>query len=271
MREYLNTKLLRKCIVVSDIPGFLANRIGFQFINESLIYSELYQDLGGISFMDNVLGKYTGRNMTPNQTAEFVGLDIHKAIVDNIYNNQINDPYIETFKLPNFVNNCITNGNLGRKTGKGLYERISREEIKQYNLANNIYESIFNNNDNYIDTVISLIEDGLYDKAYEVIKNNNSLASNLSIKMLLAYSCYSLYLSNLHAESIHDADIVMAHGFNWIPPLAVVDLFGGKNNFIEMCEYYLESDKYEFLYEIEDFTDNIKSKFNYKTFIKAKR
>ena len=72
---------------MKDSPAFLGNRIGFQFINEALQYAEKYKFNGGIDYIDAILGPFTGRAMSPLVTANFVGLDVHKAIVDNLYEN----------------------------------------------------------------------------------------------------------------------------------------------------------------------------------------
>ena len=121
LKGYLESNLYRKVIRVKDTPGFLANRIGFQFINKAMQYAEKYKDEGGIDYIDNILGCFTGRNMPPLYTANFVGLDVHKAIVDNIYLNT-KDFANHTFKLPDFVNELINDGRLGEKSKEGLYK-----------------------------------------------------------------------------------------------------------------------------------------------------
>ena len=72
VKEYLESVLLRKVIITKDEAAFLANRIGFQFINQAMQYAEKYKDRGGIDYIDTILGCYTGRSMRPLQTADFV-------------------------------------------------------------------------------------------------------------------------------------------------------------------------------------------------------
>ena len=102
LKEYLSNKLIRTVVEVKDSPAFLGNRIGFQFINEALRYAERFKDNGGIDYIDAILGSFTGRSMAPLTTSNFVGLDVHKAIVDNIYEDT-HDHAHETFVLPEFV------------------------------------------------------------------------------------------------------------------------------------------------------------------------
>ena len=106
VRDYLTNKLLRNTIIVKNEPAFLANRIGFMFMNEALQYAVEYSDHGGIDYIDAILGRYTGRNMKPLETVDFVGLDVHKAIVDNVYNNSVSNDN-NYFILPGFINKLI--------------------------------------------------------------------------------------------------------------------------------------------------------------------
>jgi 3-hydroxyacyl-CoA dehydrogenase len=123
LKAYLMNKLYRTVAESKDLPALLGNRIGFYFMNEALQYAERYQVNGGIDYIDTLLGPFTGRTMPPITTADFVGLDVHKAIVDNIYENT-NDYVHERFVLPGYVQKLIDQKKLGRKTGEGLYKLI---------------------------------------------------------------------------------------------------------------------------------------------------
>jgi 3-hydroxyacyl-CoA dehydrogenase len=121
VKSYLKDVLYRDVVEVKDTPAFLGNRIGFQFINEALQYAERYRDSGGIDYIDSILGQFTGRSMAPLTTTDFVGLDVHKAIVDNIYHNTLDYAH-DSFVMPGFVKELIEEGRLGRKTRCGLYQ-----------------------------------------------------------------------------------------------------------------------------------------------------
>lgn len=41
--------------------------------------------MGGVDYIDAIIGPFTGCSMAPITTADFVGLDVHKTIVDNLY------------------------------------------------------------------------------------------------------------------------------------------------------------------------------------------
>lgn len=113
--DYLKRKLFRTVVICKDSPAFVANRIGFQFLNMALQYAEKYKDRGGINYIESILGTFTGRNMTPCETVDFVGLDVHKAIVNNL-NENTSDDLNNTFLLPQYIENLIQKGKLGKKT-----------------------------------------------------------------------------------------------------------------------------------------------------------
>lgn len=224
LKAYLKDKLFRTVVEVKDSPAFLGNRIGFQFINEALQYAEKYKDNGGIDYIDALLGSFTGRSMAPLVTSDFVGLDVHKAIVDNVYENT-NDYARETFILPEFVQKLVAEKKLGRKTGMGLYQLVRYENGFKRNTVLDINTGLYRDVIPYVfpfaDKMKKYIKEGDYDKAFERLVNNHSLEAEICLSFLLKYIVYSLYATEEVGYTIEAADDVMATGFNWCPPLAM--------------------------------------------------
>lgn len=224
LKEYLKTKLIRTVVEVKDSPAFLGNRIGFQFINEALIYAEKYKDNGGIDYIDALLGSFTGRTMPPLTTSDFVGLDVHKAIVDNIYQNT-NDYAHDTFILPEFVQKLIADGKLGRKSRCGLYQRIKYENglVRDtvYDINTGLYRDIIPYVFPFADKMKRRIAEGDYVKAFDRLVNNHSQEAEICLSFLLKYIVYSLYATEKVGYTVEAADDVMATGFNWCPPMAM--------------------------------------------------
>jgi len=273
VKEYLKSNLLRKVVEVKDEPAFMGNRIGFQFINEALQYAELYKDNGGIDYIDAILGPFTGRNMPPLMTSDFVGLDVHQAIVDNIYNNTMDYAH-ETFKMPDFALKLISEQKLGKKSGCGLYQTIINSDgtrtYKVYDISSNSYRSKENYIFPFAKQMINEFKIGNYKSAFKKLIENNSIEANICIQFMLKYVIYSISTAKSIGENIYSADDVMANGFNWVPPLAVVDAFGGVQNFIMIANKKLPK---EFLSQIDITTlmqDVPQSKYDYRPFFKAK-
>lgn len=224
LKSYLKDKLFRTVVEVKDSPAFLGNRIGFQFINEALQYAEKYKDNGGIDYIDALLGSFTGRSMAPLVTSDFVGLDVHKAIVDNVYENT-NDYAHDTFVLPDFVKNLVDEKKLGRKSGMGLYQLIRYDNGLKRNTVFDINTGLYRDAIPYVfpfaDKMKKYIKEGDYRKAFERLVNNHSQEAEICLSFLLKYIVYSLYATEEVGYTIEAADDVMATGFNWCPPLAM--------------------------------------------------
>lgn len=224
LKDYLEKRLIRTVVEVKDSPAFLGNRIGFQFINEALQYAEQFRDNGGIDYIDAILGSFTGRAMAPLTTSDFVGLDVHKEIVDNIYENT--DDYAhETFILPEFVQKLIAEKKLGRKSGGGLYRQVrydnglKRQTVLDINTG--LYRDTIPYTFPFANEMKKSIAEGNYQKAFKHLINNHSLEAEICRHFLLNYIVYSLYAAEKVGYEIKAADDVMAAGFNWCPPLAM--------------------------------------------------
>ena len=262
IKEYLENVLLRKVVIVKNEPAFLANRIGFMFMNEALQYAEKYKEYGGIDYIDSILGCYTGRNMRPLETVNFVGLDVHKSIVDNVFaNSKENDK--DSFVLPIFIDDLISEGKLGIKTGEGLYK--IEDDIKMvYDINTGKYREAIKYDFYYLENVINQLKVGNYEEGFDLIKDDPSLESDICITFLLKYIIYSIKITKSICDDISYCDSAMADGFNWLPPLATIDVLGGKKEVIRLCKKYLDFDCTVLIENVP------KSKFDYRRFIKAK-
>ena len=224
LESYLKNKLIRTVVRVKDSPAFLANRIGFQFINEAMQYAEWYSDNGGIDYIDAILGPFTGRTMAPLTTSDFVGLDVHKAIVDNVYNNT--DDYAhESFVMPDFASNLVSEGRLGRKTREGLYKLIKYDNglrrMTVFDIETGLYRDVIPYVFPFADKMKRYLSEGDYKEAFISLVNNHSQEAEICVSFLLKYIVYSIYAAREVGYSSDAADDVMAMGFNWCPPMAL--------------------------------------------------
>jgi 3-hydroxybutyryl-CoA dehydrogenase len=62
----------------------------------------------------------------PLETADFGGLDIWKSVVENLA-----PELSKELKIPAFVEEKVQNGNLGTKTGSGLFTYSDDEEVQR--------------------------------------------------------------------------------------------------------------------------------------------
>ncbi|MCL2163761.1 MAG: 3-hydroxyacyl-CoA dehydrogenase family protein [Oscillospiraceae bacterium] len=282
-KDYLERKLFRTVVEVSDSPAFLANRIGFAFINEAMLHAQKYKDRGGIDYIDAILGGFTGRSMAPLVTSDFVGLDIHKMIVDNIYANT-QDYAHETFALPEFAQKLIDRDALGRKTNGGLYKMETQDNssgnsssispkarvkrLTVYDVATDVYRDKKNYDFPFAKKMISSFRTGDYSSGFYSLINDGSFEAELCLSFLLKYIVYSLVTAQTVGGGAHSADAVMAEGFNWCPALAVIDALSAIQNVAELIKTRIPS-----ISEAADIDSLLagveKSAYDYRQYFKA--
>lgn len=273
IKSYLSEVLFRTVVESKDSPAFIGNRIGFQFINKALQFSEKYKQSGGVDYIDAILGAFSGRSMPPLITSDFVGLDVHKAIVDNIYKNT-NDYAHEAFVMPSFADGLIGRGHLGRKTNAGLYKTESDNGKKRYmvyDIASGEYRDKINYNFLFIEQMIHSLENGDYRSAFEALVNNRSTEAEICLELLLEYIIYSLFISENVGNHIASADDVMSTGFNWCPPLALITAFSAVTDFEALIKERL-SGTIQNEVDIKCLINRvISSKYDYRPYFKAKK
>ncbi len=121
----MSTALGKIPVVANDYPGFVANRILMPMINEA-IWS-LHEGVAGVMEIDQIMKLGMAHPMGPLRLADFIGLDVCKAILDVLYQGFGNPKYAPCPLLVNMVNAK----KLGAKSGEGFYvwEKGSKEEI----------------------------------------------------------------------------------------------------------------------------------------------
>ncbi len=272
-KDYCANILFRTVIEVKDSPAFLGNRIGFQFINKAMRYADIYQDNGGIDYIDAILGAFTGRSMAPIVTANFVGLDVHKAIVDNIYENT-DDFAHEDFILSDYAQKLIDDGMLGRKAGGGLYKtEVVASGVKLhlvYDISTGNYRKTMKYTFPFKEKMIALIQEADYDDAFHILKTNKSQEAKICRDFLINYVLYSLRATELVGYDIHAADDAIASGFSWCPPLAMIEAFGGVDEFRALCKANLTPEEIEKI-DVDHLLSRVEpSKYDYRRFVRAK-
>lgn len=273
LKDYLANTLHRTVAESKDLPAFLGNRIGFYFINEALIYAERYQDNGGIDYIDAILGPFTGRTMPPITTADFVGLDVHKAIMDNLYANT-NDYVHEKFIMPEYVQKLIDKGYLGRKRGQGLYKLIKGDNGFKRMMVWDIKEGGFRDTINYSFPFALKMKEylkvGDYDKAILELINNHSQEADICLRFLLRYIIYALWTAEHVGYDLRVADDVMATGFTWCPPFAMMEAFTRVCDLGQLMKERLRPEIVAAVDIDHIIAEQIKSKYDYRIYFKAK-
>jgi 3-hydroxyacyl-CoA dehydrogenase len=225
--EFCRERLRRINVIACNRPGFAGNRIGFQFLNEAARHAERW----GVEMIDYLLGPFTGRALSPLATIDLVGLDVHRAIAENIRRNTSDERH-QTFTVPPYLHGMAERGLLGRKsaTGSGFYRVDEQKRLQVIDPAALTYREPETVHDETVEKIKLHIHDGKYSRAVHLIRQEDSERFSIIryfIADYIAYSYARVGEVTPHEDGIHGIDRVMAYGFSWLPPSAWVDFLGG--------------------------------------------
>jgi len=236
MEDFLKHRLRRVVVPVKNVAGFAGNRIAFLLLNRITALAAVY----GVEMMDYLIGPYTGRQMPPLATIDLVGLDIHKAIIENLHSNTSDEMY-QSFILPEYVDTMIQNGSLGNKTPDrgGFYKKLESGKLAFIDPASCEYAPAIEPHVGFVEKAKHFVHMGRYQEAFETIKMASSREAEIVRDILCVYIVYSYSCIGEVTDSvfgIDGIDRVMSFGFNWAPPSLIVSMLGGREHVIELLE-----------------------------------
>ena len=226
IEAFSRAKLGREIIRTADTPAFAGNRVGFKVLNEA---AQLAEQIGPV-LVDKIVGPYTGRAMTPLATIDLVGWDIHRAIVDNVYENTQDEAH-ETNKLPAYMAKLMEKGVLGNKSGGGFFKKGEDKTRLVLDPVSGDYkpESEAKLPDlAYIDEVSEFYNQGRYRDGFEAFLAATGDEAALARKVVAGYISYAFHRVGEVTATINGIDRIMGMGFNWAPPSVLVDVVGPK-------------------------------------------
>jgi len=225
VEAFATLRLGREIVRTHDTPAFAGNRVGFKVLNEC---AQLARELGP-ALVDRLVGPYTGRAMTPLATIDLVGWDIHRAIVDNVYENTDDEAH-ETNALPAYMARFMEQGVLGNKSGGGFFKKDGKTRLV-LDPASGDYRpeaEIALPDLDYIDDVARLYHQGRYRDGMAVFLGAEGDEAAIARKVVAGYISYAFHRVGECTDSIDGIDRIMATGFNWAPPSVLVDVMGPK-------------------------------------------
>ena len=208
---FITSALGKEVVYAKDSPAFIANRIGVFSFLAVLKHAENFSL--SADTVDALTGKRVGRPASATfRTLDVVGLDVMSNVVKNIYENAKDDPWIELFKLPDWIDNLIAEGSLGSKTKKGIYEKIGKD-IYVYDPASDQYR---------------LSDKTISSEVKKILKENGNIENSLLAlskcddpqaqflwsvhRDVFHYACYQL---EHVAETVRCVDLALKSGFAW--------------------------------------------------------
>jgi 3-hydroxyacyl-CoA dehydrogenase len=223
VEAFSRVRLGREIVRTHDTPAFAGNRVGFKLLNE---VAQLAEQIGPV-LADRLVGPYTGRALTPLATIDLVGWDIHRAIVDNVY-EKTRDEAHATLKLPAYMAKAMQRGVLGNKSGAGFFKRDGKTQLALDPVSGDyrpVAEQKLPKLD-FIDRVAALHAVGRYADGLHAFLAAEGPEASSARRVIAGYVSYAFHRVGEVTDTITDIDMIMATGFNWAPPSVLVDLVG---------------------------------------------
>ena len=106
----------KSCILVNDVPGFATSRLGVVLGNEAI--RMLADGVASATDIDTAMRLGYKHPMGPLELSDLVGLDVRRDILNNLA-EAFDD---ESYRPHPLLNRLVEAGELGKKTGVGIYD-----------------------------------------------------------------------------------------------------------------------------------------------------
>lgn len=204
-------------VVANDVPGFVANRVGTQTMNDIMYRGE--EQGFSIIEVDALTGRAIGRPSTGTYgLSDLVGLDIAVTVTRGLQQVPEEQPYFKDTKV---ADTLVKNGSLGRKTKQGFYKKDKKTRL--------VYDI---ESDSYVQPEPPKFE--ILTKFSKDLKSNLDVIFNAEDdagKFLWETLRNNFYYSAINvpkaASDFKDVDRALVWGFNWKKgPFQLWDLMG---------------------------------------------
>ncbi len=210
LEGFLTTTLGKGVLHARDTPGFIGNRIGVFALCAVMRHAERL-DLP-FDLVDALTGPGIARPKSATfRTADVVGLDTFSHVVTHLHDTLTDDPWRDCFRIPDWLQGLLDTGNLGQKTGSGVY-RKGKGGIEVLDPASGDYRPA---EDRVSDGVRAALAKSDLSAKYDALAELDDPQAELiraSQRDLFHYCAY--HLAQI-APSARELDLALRWGFAW--------------------------------------------------------
>lgn len=209
-------------VVAKDRPYFIGNRIGIYAMMGAM---KTFTDGDySIAEIDALTGPLVGHPKSATfRTADVVGLDVMKHVIENLHEAVPDDERRAAFKIPAVLSQLVSAGALGAKTRAGFYKKEGGE-IKSIDPSTGQYASPAELN---LGDIGALKSAGNLKARLNALYEDEGRAGAFFRKTMLDLMAYSARRIPEISDSPADVDRAVCWGFGWtMGPFAKWDALG---------------------------------------------
>jgi 3-hydroxyacyl-CoA dehydrogenase len=205
----ISQTIQKNILRTKDTCNLIANRIQAFTIVSAMHHAKINRVPPDV--VDHLTGTLIERSPTATfKTLDLLGLDVFQQITQSLVKNASDDPWINNFSNLSWINTLIMQGNLGLKTGSGIYKyqqplSVYDPSIHEYRLVNKQLKP----------AIRKIFDIPSYGARFEAIRKSKMR----EIKMLWHHICDVLFYVQYHTPNIShnsaDIDLAMKWGFGW--------------------------------------------------------
>ncbi len=123
--QSIGSAMGKTTILVRDVPGFATSRLGVVLGNEAI--RMLADGVASASDIDTAMRLGYRHPMGPLELSDLVGLDVRRDILNNLA-DAFDD---ESYRPHPLLDRLVEAGDLGKKTGEGIYNWTSGKKVER--------------------------------------------------------------------------------------------------------------------------------------------
>jgi 3-hydroxyacyl-CoA dehydrogenase len=210
LETWLTSSLGKGVVRAKDTPNFIANRIGVFSLLTCIHHAEAMNL--GLDEVDALTGPLVGRPKSATfRTMDVVGLDTMQHVVNTMNEQLQDDPWHALFTLPQWLTDLIKEGNLGQKSGQGIY-RKNGKVIEVLDLASKTYRPAKAELSEELKKIMKTADPA---QRMQLLKQSKDKQAQFLIACYSDLFHYCAYHLQDIANNVRDVDLAIRWGFGW--------------------------------------------------------
>ena len=210
LEVFLVSQLGKGVVRTKDTPNFIGNRIGIFSLLATMFHAERL----GLSFdlADALTGSVIGRPRSATyRTMDVIGLDTMVHIINGTAAVIDDDPWKKYYRVPNWLQTLVDNGDLGQKTRSGIYRKDGKT-ITVLNPEKNEYQAAQAEIDTEIQTILKIKDSK---KRFSALYQCDHPQAEFLWAIHRDVFHYAAVLLQQIADNARDVDFAMRWGYGW--------------------------------------------------------